>query len=83
MTSQESIKINRELDATGLLCPGPLMLVRNVLREMKMEEVVLVVATDPSTERDFKNLCRFMGHELVRKQVNQNKFMYWIRKGSL
>tara|TARA_Y100000814_G_scaffold226150_1_gene170087 strand:+ start:683 stop:934 length:252 start_codon:yes stop_codon:yes gene_type:complete len=83
MVSQQEIKVTRELDATGLLCPEPLMLVRNILREMKIKEVILVVATDPSTERDFNNLCRFMGHEIVLKKVNQDKFEYWIRKGSL
>ena len=44
------------LDATGLLCPEPLMIVRNKVREMATGEVLHVIATDPSTGRDFHNL---------------------------
>ena len=48
------------LDASGLVCPEPLMLVRNRVREMRTGEVLHVVATDPTTERDFTHFCRFM-----------------------
>ena len=53
-----------EIDAVGLICPEPLMIVRNKVREMQPGETVHIVATDPSTTRDFRNFCRFMGHAL-------------------
>ena len=68
------------LDARGLLCPEPLMLVRNRLRAMASGEVLAVVATDPSTVRDFANLCRFMGHTLVDQELADGEFRFWIRK---
>ena len=70
-----------ELDATGLVCPEPLMLVRNRVREMASGAVLHVLATDPSTGRDFHNFCRFMGHELVAEERDGDRFEYWIRKG--
>lgn len=70
-----------QLDATGLLCPEPLMIVRNKVREMQTGEVIHVLATDPSTSRDFHNFCRFMGHELVAETHAGEQFEYWIRKG--
>lgn len=73
---------DRQLDATGLLCPEPLMIVRNQVREMATGEVLHVVATDPSTSRDFRNFCRFMGHELLAEEhLEGGRFEYWIRKG--
>lgn len=56
--------VQYEIDATGLVCPEPLMILRNRVREMRPGERVRVVATDPSTTRDFRNFCRFLGHTL-------------------
>jgi tRNA 2-thiouridine synthesizing protein A len=69
------------LDATGLVCPEPLMIVRNKVREMASGEVIHVLATDPSTSRDFHNFCRFMGHELLAEEAQGERLEYWIRKG--
>ena len=69
------------LDAIGLVCPEPLMLVRNQIRTMRSGEVLHVRATDPSTGRDFTNFCRFMGHELLAEDHEANEYRYWIRKG--
>lgn len=72
---------DHQLDATGLLCPEPLMIVRNKVREMATGEVLHVLATDPSTRRDFQNFCRFMGHELLAERQRDDRFEFWIRKG--
>lgn len=69
------------VDAAGLQCPEPLMLVRNKVRAMAPGETVAIVATDPSTVRDFTNFCRFMGHELIRHERSDDHFRFLIRKG--
>ena len=73
---------DEEIDTTGLLCPEPLMLVRKKVREMAPGAVLHVLATDPSTHRDFVNFCRFVGHELLRADVDAEPLEYWIRKGA-
>ena len=74
-------KVDHCLDATGLICPEPLMLVRNRVREMRAGEVLHVVATDPTTERDFTNFCRFMGHQLLSHELKGSTHHYLLRKG--
>ena len=69
------------IDAIGLVCPEPLMIVRNKVRSMAPGETVSVVATDPSTVRDFTNFCRFMGHELARSTREGELYRFLIRKG--
>lgn len=69
-------------DTRGLSCPEPLMIVRNKIREMKTGERLLVLATDPSTDRDFRNFCRFMGHTLELAEDACGEHKYVIRKGS-
>ncbi|MGY8869442.1 MAG: sulfurtransferase TusA [Pseudomonadales bacterium] len=78
------IKEDHLLDATGLYCPEPVMMLHNKVREIEIGEVLLVLATDPSTQRDIPKFCTFLGHELV-EQVNEcenETFSYYIRKGS-
>jgi tRNA 2-thiouridine synthesizing protein A len=57
------------------------MLVRNRVRELRSGEVLHVVATDPSTGRDFRDFCRFMGHALLAERRDGPVLEYWIRKG--
>ena len=75
-----SITADVELDAIGLRCPEPLMLVRNKVREMAVGEIIYVRATDPSTDRDFQNFCRFLGHEMVASELGGDVLEFWIKK---
>ena len=68
------------IDAVGLECPEPLMILRNKVRAMAVGETVGVVATDPSTVRDFTNFCRFMGHELAASAKDGDRYRFIIRK---
>ena len=68
------------IDAVGLECPEPLMILRNKVRAMAVGETVSVVATDPSTVRDFTNFCRFMGHELAESSADGDRYRFTIRK---
>lgn len=68
------------VDTRGLVCPEPLILLRNKVRSMRQGELVRVLATDPTTERDFSNFCRFMGHTLESSQIEAGEYSYVIRK---
>lgn len=72
--------IHHQLDATGLFCPEPVMLLHNKIREMAVGEVVEVIATDPSTTRDIPKFCTFLGHELVSQEEKDKKYYYHIKK---
>ena len=69
------------LDTRGLWCPEPLIIVRNKVREMQDGETIYILATDPSTHRDFTNFCRFMKHTLVESAATDEEFSYVIKKG--
>ncbi|MCL9782989.1 sulfurtransferase TusA [Vibrio sp. S4M6] len=70
------------LEAEGLRCPEPVMMVRKLIRQMKDGEVLLVNADDPSTTRDIPSFCRFMDHQLIDSQTNELPYQYLIRKGT-
>ena len=69
------------LDAIGLRCPEPVMMIRGTIRKMQPNETVLILADDPSTTRDIPSFCRFMDHTLVAVQTEQIPFQYVIKKG--
>ncbi|MFG0833114.1 sulfurtransferase TusA [Aeromonas bivalvium] len=72
---------NHELDAIGLRCPEPVMMVRKRVRTMAQGETLLVSADDPSTTRDIPSFCRFMDHTLIASETEQAPYRYLIRKG--
>lgn len=70
-----------ELNAIGLRCPEPVMMVRKKVRLMADGETLLVRADDPSTTRDIPSFCRFMDHTLIASETEQAPYRYLIRKG--
>lgn len=74
------IKPDHILDATGLYCPEPVMLLHNIIRDIAVGETVQVLATDPSTERDIPKFCLFLGHELLLHESSANQYRYVLRK---
>lgn len=69
------------LDTCGLFCPEPVMLLHNKIRDMRSGELVEVLATDPSTQRDISKFCTFLGHSLVEQRTEGSRFVFLIRKG--
>lgn len=72
---------DHQLDAVGLRCPEPVMMVRLNIRKIASGETLLVLADDPSTTRDIPSFCQFMEHELVAQQIDNLPYQYLIKKG--
>ena len=70
------------LDALGLICPEPVMMVRRKVRQMDSGQLLLIIADDPATTRDIPDFCRHMDHQLVASDIEQSPYRYLIRKGS-
>ena len=68
------------LDAQGLRCPEPVMMVRKTVRTMPVGETLLIIADDPATTRDIPGFCRFMEHELIAQQTASLPYQYLLRK---
>ncbi|WP_087023690.1 sulfurtransferase TusA [Thaumasiovibrio subtropicus] len=71
----------QHLQAEGLRCPEPVMMVRKTVRKMTNGETLLITADDPSTARDIPSFCRFMDHTLVAAQTEQMPFQFLIKVG--
>jgi len=69
-----------EVDARGLFCPEPVMLLHNRIRDLAGGQRLRVTATDPSTTRDIPKFCVYLGHELIDQQKRDGEYIYLIRK---
>ncbi|NVK38544.1 MAG: sulfurtransferase TusA [Gammaproteobacteria bacterium] len=69
-----------ELDATGLMCPEPVMMLHNKVKEMQSGNVLRVLATDPSTKRDIAKFCTFLGYNLLSHDEQDGVLRFYIEK---
>ena len=53
------------LDATGLLCPLPVLKARRALRDVPAGGILRVLATDPGAVKDFEHFCQTTGCEMI------------------
>jgi tRNA 2-thiouridine synthesizing protein A len=77
---ERGVDVVLELDASGLFCPEPVMLLHNKVRDIEAGQLLRLVATDPSTSRDVPKFCHFLGHELLESIEKDGSFTYLIRK---
>jgi tRNA 2-thiouridine synthesizing protein A len=66
------------IDAIGLKCPEPVMMLRNALRNVEAGICIKLVATDPSTLRDIPTMCRFMNHQLVSEESRDGRYEFIV-----
>ncbi len=74
--------IDAELDATGLLCPLPVLKARKRLSALGTGAVLRSRADDPVARIDFPNFCTEQGHALIAQADEPDGVMiFLIRKG--
>lgn len=69
-----------ELDASGLNCPLPLLKAKLELNRLASGAVLKVIATDAGSQRDFRAFANLAGHTLLREEVDNGTYRYWLRK---
>ena len=69
-----------EYDATGLLCPLPVLRANRKMRELPVGGELTVRATDHASESDFPSYCKQTGHELVSTSREGEVLVFVIRK---
>ncbi|MCB1368060.1 MAG: sulfurtransferase TusA family protein [Rhodobacteraceae bacterium] len=69
------------LDATGLLCPLPVLKARKRLAALAPGAVLRMLADDPAAIIDVPHFCAEQGHDLLRADTSVNPQIYLIRRG--
>lgn len=69
-----------QLDTRGLNCPLPILKTKKALREVPLDGLLEVLATDPAAEADFRTFCRNSGHDLEAFEARDGEFRFLIRR---
>jgi tRNA 2-thiouridine synthesizing protein A len=73
-------QVDRFLDASGTLCPIPVVRTGQALKQMAHGQVLEVLATDPLAELDLAVFCQHTGHELIISETVDDQVRVRIRK---
>ncbi|GHF67855.1 sulfurtransferase TusA family protein [Seohaeicola zhoushanensis] len=74
-------EISETLDATGLLCPLPVLKARKRLKALPAGAVLRMLADDPAAIIDVPHFCAEAGHALLDQGEAEGAQVYLIRKG--
>jgi tRNA 2-thiouridine synthesizing protein A len=69
-----------QLDATGLICPLPVLRARKAMRDVAPGGLLEVRATDPAAVKDFAAFCEATGHVLVETTEEAGTYVFLMRK---
>ncbi len=71
---------DRELDASGLNCPLPILRAKKTLADMDSGQVLHIIATDPGSVKDFEAFAKQTGNELLSSGEEGGKFTFLMKK---
>lgn len=74
------VEPNRTLDCLGLYCPEPVFRTRMELDDIRIGEVLEVLADDPAAEADIQSLVKRLEQEIVDVSKDGNTVRILIKK---
>lgn len=74
------MEFDKEVDASGLNCPLPILRCKKGLSDLSASQVLKVISTDPGSVKDFNAFCLQTGHELLQLEEDETSFTFYIKK---
>ena len=69
-----------EVDASGLLCPLPILRAKKALAQLESGQVLKVVTTDRNAVRDFQAFARQTGNVLLAQHESGARAEHFLRR---
>jgi tRNA 2-thiouridine synthesizing protein A len=78
--TRTGLTIDKEIDARGSFCPGPLLELIRGVKSVEAGQVVAVLSGDPGSNKDIPAWVQKAGHEMasIEEEDGYNRFV--IRK---
>ncbi len=74
------MKTDASLDCVGLYCPMPIVKTAQKMKEMKVGEVLEVVADDRGIKKDMPVWCESTGNEFLGLEEKGKEIKVFVRK---
>lgn len=80
MRTPDEITINKEIDACGSFCPGPLLELIRGVKSVAVGEVVAVRSSDPGSNKDIPLWIEKAGHAFIGAFPEAGYTRFIVRK---
>lgn len=80
MEELEKIKADVTLDAVGLFCPVPILKTSMKMKELKIGQVLEVLADDEGIKEDMPAWCKSTGNEYLGLERDGDVYKVYVRK---
>jgi tRNA 2-thiouridine synthesizing protein A len=71
---------DKDLDASGLSCPLPILRARKALNDMASGQILRIVSTDPGSVKDFEAFAKQTGNALLSQSAGEKEFIFFLKK---
>ncbi|MBU3196433.1 CoA-disulfide reductase [Clostridium algidicarnis] len=73
-------EFDKEIDASGLCCPGPLMSLKNSMDKLEAGKILSIKASDPGFYEDVQSWCKNTGNQLLDLKREGGIIKAYIKK---
>ncbi len=75
-----TIKADHTLDCFGLLCPMPVIKTSEIIKKLKVGEILEIIATDKGIKEDIPAWCRQTGQGCLKMEEKNGVYKIYIKK---
>ncbi len=75
------MNFDKELNASGLSCPLPIVKTKKSLNDMTPGQVLKVTATDAGAVKDMEAFASQTGNPLIGTETAGSAYVFYLRKG--
>jgi len=80
VTELSTIQAHKTVDARGTSCPGPILAAKKGIVDVKVGEIMAVLATDSGTKKDLPAWAKKMGHDYLGVLEEQGYFKLFVKR---
>ena len=74
------MKADQSLDCIGLYCPMPIVKTAEMIKQLKIGEVLEMVADDQGVKEDMPAWCEATGHEYLGMEDEDGEIRVYVKK---
>ena len=73
------IKIDQEIDCSGLYCPLPVLKTKKAINGISSGQVLKVISTDPGSIKDIYAWSKHTGNTILKHEDQGGSFVFYIQ----
>jgi tRNA 2-thiouridine synthesizing protein A len=74
------MKADKSLDCVGLYCPMPIVKTSQTMKQMKVGEILEIIADDKGIKQDMPAWCKTTGNECLGIEEQSGEFKVYVKK---